>query len=166
MIQGQNVFDMKRVNSVFVGYYMDANGEVYSAKAVQGRLTRLAGSNTASGRYYTLNGRSYRHDWLKAQIMTRLDFKQEVSQAVKAAQVASPADRSHASTVEAGIAAKGYMIGRLQSNAIVLGSEPKIHTTLKSVNSEMERLAGVYPGVKFVRLKIDGSVVAGGVKWE
>lgn len=167
MIQGLNVFDMKRVNGIFAGYYMNDAGEIYSAKAARGTLVRLTGSNTASGRYYTLNGRSYRHDWLKTQIMTRLDFKQEVSQGVKAAaQATSPANRSHASTTEAGISAKGYLVGRVTGDAIVLGSKPKIHLTLASVNSEMERLAGQYPGVKFVRLKVDGSVVAGGVKWE
>ena len=166
MISGMNLYEMARMNGVFAGYYMNKDGEIYSTKSASGALERLAGSNTASGRYYTLNGLSYRHDWLKNQTMTRLDFEQEVNQAVKPAQVASPANRSHASTTEAGIVAKGYMIGRVNGHSIVLGSQPKIHLTLQSVNSEMERLAGSHPGVKFVRLKIDGSVVAGGVKWE
>lgn len=167
MIHGVSVYDMSRVSSNYKGYYMDATGEIYSAKASVGRLLRLSGSNTVSGRYYTLNQRSYRHDSLKSQFLNRLDFKQEFAKPVAVAEArVSSSDRSHAATIDAGVSAKGYLIGRVQGNAIVLGSQPAVHLTLKSVNSEMERLAGAHPGVKFVRMKIDGSVVSGGVRWE
>lgn len=165
MLSGLNVYDMSRVSSSFHGYYMTKEGDIYSAKAAPGRLVRLMGSPTASGRYFTLNGTSYRHDRLKAQMQTRLDFKQEFASSPASVQP-QPKDRAHADSTDAGVSAKGYLIGRVTGDAIVLGSKPKIHLTLKSVNSEMERLAGQYPGVKFVRLKVDGSVVAGGVKWE
>lgn len=166
LMHGINVYDMSRVSTNYRGYYMDRDGGIYSAKASPSRLTRLAGSLTASGRYFTLNGRSYRHDTLKSQFVGRPDFKQEFSVGVDLTPAKTSSDRSHAASTEAGIAAKGYIIGRAQGNAIVLGSQPAIHLTLKSVNSEMERLANAHPGVKFVRLKVDGSVVAGGVRWE
>lgn len=167
MIHGVSVYDMSRVSSNYKGYYMDAAGEIYSALPGRAWMIRLSGSNTASGRYYTLNQRSYRHDALKSQFLNRLDFKQEFSKPVEVTEArVSSSDRSHAATIDAGVSAKGYLIGRVQGNAIVLGSKPAIHLTLKSVNSEMERLASVHPGVKFVRMKIDGSVVSGGVRWE
>ena len=158
---------MSRVSANFKGYYMSNDGEIYSAKATLGRLTRLAGSNTASGRYYTLNGQSYRHDRLKTMVMQSAHFKQEfVTPIERTPDRLQVTMRVHAESVDAGVAKKGYIIARVQGKALVLGSEPKIHLTIGSVNSEMERLANAHPGVKFVRLKIDGSAVAGGVRWE
>ena len=72
----------------------------------------------------------------------------------------------HATSVEAGIKAKGSIIGRVHKGRLVFGSEPKIHMTADSVKRQMERLAMEHPGVKFVEFKIGQSVVAGGVTWE
>ena len=168
MTMNLNLYDMSRVNSNYRGYYMNKDGEIYSSKSGSGNLVRLHGSNTSSGRYYTLNGRTYRHDALKDQFMHRHDFIQEVHKPLQnvANTVTLGSARAHAASTEVGVSAKGFIIGRIQGNSIVLGSQPKIHVTLHSVNSEMERLANAHPGVKFVRLKIDGSVVAGGIKWE
>lgn len=162
LINGKNVYDMSRFASNYKGYFMDKDGEIYSTKRVTGGMVRMLGSNTASGRYYTLNGMSYSHARLVREIQSQKDFKAEM----QSPQVSSADQRAHAESTQAGLDAKGYIIGKLSGDTVILGSKPKIHLTLKSVNSEMERLAQAHPGVKFIRLKIDGSVVLGGMKWE
>ena len=42
----------------------------------------------------------------------------------------------------------------------------EIHTTEKSVNAELERLAAAHPGTKYVRMKIDGALTVGAKIWE
>jgi hypothetical protein len=69
MFKGKNLFPISNVIPTATGYYMDAQGEVWSERAKRGILTKLDGSTTPSGRYVTLQtnnqtSHSYRHDQL------------------------------------------------------------------------------------------------------
>ena len=78
----------------------------------------------------------------------------------------TPHGRSHAKSLAEGIKERGYIIGQVQKEALVFGSQPQVHTTLQSVKSEIERLAGKTPGLQLVYLKIEGSVRAAAMVWE
>lgn len=179
-IQGKNLFPLSLLNTNLKdGYYMDAAGSVFSTRG-RGGLTRLSGSHTNSGRYFSFQtkmyGRActYRADELRQRVLSHKDFhahtKEEITMEklgvdVTKLKAKSQGARNHAATVDAGIEQRGSVIGRVHKGHLVFGSEPKIHTSEQSVKDEMQRLALQYPGVKFVELKITKSVVAGGVTW-
>lgn len=171
MINGLNLFDLGTANANYKGYYMDRDFNIYSTRT--GSLKRLQGSMTASGRYFTLNGFTYRFDLIKNSAVTNSRFYTEtqstVAPATQAAAVAQLAgsdnDRQYASSVQAGIKGRGVVIGSVVNGRLVFGSDPKIHMTEKSWKAEIERLARNNPGVTFVHMKIGGGVVANGVTW-
>jgi hypothetical protein len=53
----------------------------------------------------------------------------------------------------------------VDGDKLLFGSDPKFHTTEQSFTDEMQRLALLKPGKKFVAVKIIKSVVAGEVSW-
>jgi hypothetical protein len=63
------------------------------------------------------------------------------------------------------ISTGGWIIGAVSAGVFSVNAKPKVHTSAGSVNSEMERLAKQYPTRIFVKLKVEGMVVASGVKW-
>jgi hypothetical protein len=77
----------------------------------------------------------------------------------------APQERDHARSLSGGIHARGYIIGTVQEDALTFGSNPVIHMTSNSVDLEIERLAALYPGTKFVKLRIEGALTVGTV-WE
>jgi hypothetical protein len=86
-------------------------------------------------------------------------------QATQAA-VAKTDTRHHASSVDVGIKARGWIIGTVDEGALTFGLKPAIHTVEDSVDGEIDRLAKLRPGQKFVKLQIQGAVTAGAVVWE
>lgn len=180
-IEGKNLFPLiLSYPTLKDGYYIDREGAVYSTRGRNGKLSRLFGSSTLSGRYFSLQGKygstSFRADDLAKTACHHKDFNQHTADEITMASLGVDVNkikvkskvqgpRNHAADVDAGIAARGSIIGRVHKGHLVFGSEPKIHTTEQSVKDEMQRLAVQYPGVKFVELKIAKSVVAGGVTW-
>ena len=88
-------------------------------------------------------------------------------QPVPTAVVPEPAQAGsvHAGTVVQGIARKGYIIGRVEGEALLFGSKPPIHLTLDSVKAEVARLALKSPGTQIIYVKIEGSASTNGVTW-
>jgi hypothetical protein len=86
-------------------------------------------------------------------------------QATQAA-IANTDTRHHAADVNSGIKARGWIIGSVEEGALTFGLKPAIHTVEDSVNAEIDRLAKLRPGKKFVKLQIQGAVTMGAVVWE
>lgn len=167
LIEGQNLFPLNNITSLGSGYYMSAAGQIFSGKS--GKLVRLSGSNTTSGRYFTLSGRTHREDQLVRDARRHKLFDKEtavagVLEAPKTVKV-DGTKRSYASSMQEAITLRGVMIAAVQGDRLIFGTKPKTHITEQSWKDEMTRLATVSPGTKFVAVKIVQSVVAGGVTW-
>lgn len=180
-----NVFHLANVRSALSKYYIDLIGNVYSTAGGDGKFVKLAGTPTKNGRRFTLSGSSsystgsYTHEQLRKMAEATAGWNgyvnslKPVAEAPKPAVVlpAGDAKRSHALTLAAGLAAKGWIIASVQpakgqvEEQLVIGSKPKIHTTTDSVKSEMERLALQYPGTTFVSLRVQNTVKAAGIQW-
>jgi exoribonuclease II len=151
---------------------MDAARAVWSMKT--GKLIRLSGSHTRSGRYYSLAGQTYREDFLNRMAQAHSSFNEHTRapdilsmlKAKKASPESNDSARVHAPNFDAGIKSKGYMIATVENGRILFAKSPTIHLTQNSVEAEMERLALISPGTKFIYVKICKSVVSGGVTWE
>lgn len=174
-----NLFPLTHLSMSLSGYYMDKDTNVWSAHR-QGKLLKLTGSraHSWSPRYYTLSGKSWNADDLVRRAKAHKAWPSEtgfpVDVAVKdavsqlKAKTATPiVDRDHAKNLSDGIAKKGFIIATIENGALSFGSNPAIHTTEKSVNSEIERLACLLPGTRFVKLQIQGAAsLPRGVQWE
>jgi hypothetical protein len=170
-----DVFPLERLYSRLSAYYIDATGAVYSTKGKN--PVKLLGSCKRGGqRYYTLDKQSWSGTWLLNRARNHPAYFGETSSA-KAAEEPVSTDSSgspwpipHAPSVEAGLKAKGWVIGQVSVHEgeqfLMFGSKPKIHLTVASVDAELARLAGEKPGTKFVSFKVDKAVVAGGLSWE
>ena len=142
-------------------YFLSTDNRIFSTRA-SANPTELRGTDRAGDKIFKLGlGR------LLSAIVR--DAKSHPRWSIETTGIVQPvfvAERSYAATVDAGIKARGIIIGRVHKGALVFGSAPRIHTTEASVKAEITRLAVEHPGVKFVRLAITGAVVAGGVTWE
>lgn len=166
-----NVFPLLKVDSRLSAYYITRDGQVFST--ISKTPTRLSGSRSISGTYFTLNRRSYRADRLLTMAKTHPEFEKETRQICLSKtedEVTTIKDRVHASTVAAGLNGKGWVIAQVAIHEgeqfLMFGSKPKIHMTPDSVTAELARLATTKPGTKFVSFKVDKAVVAGGLSWE
>ena len=60
----------------------------------------------------------------------------------------------------------GWLIGGYRDDGSVGFSQtPHLHTTESSVDAEIERLAKLSPGKRFIKVRIEAIVQAGGVSW-
>ena len=190
------VFPLNLVAQKFDKYFITREGQLYSTKqvkdgrALHGSLTY--GRHNHLDAYHTIAGNSYKAGDILRTAKQHGRFVSEVSKAgswaadqelndmteVDNVEVmhrdmpqrdANVKDRAHAKTLDEGLKAKGYVIGKVASyngeNFLQFGSKPAIHLTLASRNAEMNRLATAQPGVKFVAVKIDATIVAGAVVW-
>lgn len=141
-------------------------------------------------RTYTLNGKSYPAGLLRERAMAYVSFSIETYDATKKTPggygpkvlsakalgvdltkvkgpIAPLQNRSHAASVDEGVAAKGWIIcSHLPDVGLVFSKTPAIHLTTESAKAEMERLAREVPGTKFVLLRILNTIVSGGVTWQ
>jgi hypothetical protein len=188
-INGLNVFPLVKADSLLQGYFMDADGNVYSNKGLAGgnRLSKLGGSRTQSGRYYTLNGRSFRADRLVTSAKQCPSFVIEtagttVTPVIVSAPVAAwpmiggqgpatannqplPAGRTRSAKQAA--KDKGFVLAHIgPTDRLVFGTEPVLHLARSTAVEEAERVANLKPGTKILVLQIVGSVTAGGTQWE
>jgi hypothetical protein len=177
------VFPLSQICAQWKGYVIDAAGTIYSnrqtkdPKTVKKMLgTRVYGS---SQRNFTLNKVNHRGDRVLAQAkrastwVRETDPKQlEVPELPAEAkpQWPFPTDKAQSDAylgkkqdVLQAVKDRGHVIASITEGKLTFGAEPKIHSTLKSVDEEVARLAKLMPGTVFVKLLITGAVVAGGL---
>lgn len=136
-------------------YFVDpSNYFVYSRKG--GTQSRLYGSvNISNVRSYTLQ------TTLRNPVKIREDrLRQAVRQAVSTGAVPTVN-----STNTGEVNSRGWIIGSVDGNQFSFSTTPRVHETENSVNTEIERLAKANPGRRFVKVKIEAYVQAGGVNW-
>lgn len=128
-------------------YFVDPSTRyVYSRRS--GTQSRLNGSvNSSNVRTYTLQTTGYypakiREDRLIAAL-----------------------NQGSNSTNMGSVNSRGWIIGSVNGNQFSFSSNPRVHDTENSVNTEIERLAKTNPGTKFVKVRIEAYVQAGGVSW-
>jgi hypothetical protein len=166
-----DLFHLGIVLSDYNGYWMDTAGAVYSTRKSD-TPTLMTGSNTRSGRYYTMNGRS-----VCESVLLNLTISSAGWRGFLEARKTKPADTKPAGQssdskwahdTRHGLAEKGWVVATVNkcSGNLVFGSKPKIHLTEASVKAELERLATVFKGDTFVSLKITHEVVANGISWK
>ncbi len=170
------VFALKTIDVYMDGYYIDRDGNVWSTKGRSGSApTRLSGSTTPSGRYYTLNKRTHRADDVYRRARAHSTFVAETSPIAALAQAAQSATLPAAvSALPAGrtknareaVAAKGYLLATLAPNGkLVFGIEPVFHVSDVTAKEEAVRIAGS-SGAEVVMLKVVGKVKVQKAVWE
>lgn len=139
-------------------YFLDIKSKaVFSKKS--GELGRIFGTRKGQQRWYTFmikNATSFtravslREDRL-LQAAAATHFKEKFAEI----DAAAPAKSGH-----------GWLIGGYRDDGSVGFSQtPHLHTTEASVNTEIERLAKLSPGKRFIKVRIEAIVQAGGVSW-
>lgn len=178
IIHGKNLFPLSLTLVGAQGYFMDAAGEIWSERGRKGSLRKLAGTQTPGGRQVTLQTNvhlgfspTYKCDHLQHEAKRHRDFAKHTMNLINLATAMglkseSIMNRAHADSLATGITAKGWIIGTIADDAITIGVKPVIHTTEASVNDEITRLATLKPGVKFVKLRIEGALTVGAPVWE
>lgn len=174
-VGSQYLFPLELIDTGLKGYYLSGEGKFISTKqSAAGRVMTGSGSFGSRTRYYTMNGMSYEGAILYRRAQQHINFKAETTKPSQAIAVANKTGakvtgRSHAGTVQAGIAGRGVVIARVAVHDgvqhLLFGSKPALHMTEQSYTDEMTRLATQYPGVEFVALKVVKSVKAGGFTW-
>jgi len=168
------LFPLELINQdKYCGYYIDKAGELFSIKN-QAEPKLLMGRRSGAYRYYTLTSRSGNSMVFNGYVIFQEARKHPAFHAECHDAVTTPmpsvqtkiTDRDHAASVQDGIKKRGYIIGQVQGEALVFGSKPAIHTSLKSVKAEIERLANKTPGLQLVYAKIEGAVRAASLVWE
>lgn len=161
------LFHLHLISARLSGYYINAQGHVYSTR--RGGIDRLYG-NAKTGQF-KLNYINYTADWLLRAAKHHKLFEAETrvgAQALTTARVCKVTqlgDSVHAADVAHGVEKQGWVIASIADGALAFGLKPKIHLTEASVRAEMTRLATAHPGVKFVSLKIEKTLVSQGLVW-
>src|SRR5271167_4359274 len=146
LIEGKNLFPLTNVRERYVGYYMDSFHYVYSTHKNKGKLTKLVGSITNSGHYYTLAGIIVRADDLAKSARSHARWDVETrddsgaddilakirarSQASKVASVPPPVntlDRSYAVSMDLAVKGRAVLIVSVDGDKLVFGTSPKLH---------------------------------------
>lgn len=187
----KNLFPITKIIPSADGYFMDASGEVWSERGRK-NLLKMSGSTTTSGRYVTMQtngrfGQAYKLNDLQRRCKAHKDWnadtrplpvveprkvtvpKTTLSSALglskSPVQVEVVSTRHHAADADDGIAKRGWVIASVKGKQLSFSVDPVIHTSEVSVISEMDRLAKQSPGVKYVKLQIQGAAVAGALQW-
>jgi hypothetical protein len=180
LINGRPAFPLEKWRNRLHGYFLTHDDDVYSTR--QGSTPRkLYGSHNMGQHWYTLDNLKYSKREIMSGCKMHVDYRFVMNATRNVAatpDVITPQsigaedllkklkDRTHAKSLSEGIGAKGSIIATFEDGKLHFGSTPAIHMTPQSLKAEMERLAILRPGVKFVSLQITGSVVAAGVTWE
>jgi hypothetical protein len=163
LINGMNVYPLSEYSNGLHGYFMDKDGSIYSNK-VWGDLKKLKGSRTPSGQYYLLGSKNISGAYLYNTVKSRSDFKRHALYH----PVILPNGTAPVVSVADGIKERGWVIATVAEvdgdMTLVFSTKPVIHLTREKANAELERLAALKPGTTFVKLRIDGGRVMGGMQ--
>lgn len=179
-----NMFPLSKINPRLDGYFMARDGSIYSTRRYP--LPELLNGSRQSGRvYFTLGGRSYKHQtlWLTAQRHSDWESETcwpelEAPMVLAAAKVIGPppareparVKNSIARSLDEGIRSRGVVIARVVvrdgQERLVFPANPAMHLTEDSYQGVMKRLAASEPGVEFVALKVLKSVKSEGLVWK
>ena len=165
IVQGipKPVFHLAQVDPLMRGYYMDGDFQVWSVRGHKGTPTRLSGSITPSGRYYTLAGRTFKDTEIRRRAQAYPEFKKETQMAAPApSRTAVPTVQTSAT---AAVAAKGYLLATLVKDRLVFGTTPAFHASIASAKTEAERIASA-SGAEIVVLQVIGKVKVQKAVWE
>jgi hypothetical protein len=176
------LFPLTHIGLGMQGYFVSADGKFYSTKQIpQGRLMTGSCGRRGDARYYTLGGmtvpgaplyrRAQAHgSWKAETTKPTIETTKPTIETKVVPMTDVRGKRSHALSVEAGIRARGWVIAQVALHDgvqhLLFGSKPAIHTTEASYKDEMIRLATSKPGTKYVALRIEKALVAGGLVWE
>lgn len=161
---GAYLFSLAELDRTLAGYLMDKDGNVYSTKHGPAP-TRLHGTSTHSGRYYTLNKRT----WKAADLVRRanahpLFFKTPSAAPVHATVAGLPAGRTKSAKAAASV--KGYLLASIgPTDKLVFGTDPVFHLSDTTAKAEAERIAGE-SGKEVVLLQVVGKVKVQKAVWE
>lgn len=166
------VFPLKTIDIYMDGYYIDRDGGVWSTKGRSGSSpTKLMGSTTPSGRYYTLNKRTHRADDVFRRARQHKDFITETGNTVGALPETRTQDLAgvlpgRSKSARQAVAVKGYVLATLSPNdKLVFGTDPMFHLTEPTAKAEAERIAS-NTGAEVVMLKVVGKVKVQKAVWE
>lgn len=165
-----HLFPLSILDTFMSGYLMCEDGSVYSTKTSD-KPVRLNGSVTPSGRYYTLNKRTYRADDLLRRAKAHSRFHAETSSYVCAAAAAAapkhdPAPVGRTKSARQAASVKGFMLATIGVNdKLIFGTEPMLHLSDVTAKAEAERIA-VATGQEVVLLQIVGKVKMQKAVWE
>lgn len=169
-VQGLSVpvFPLVLASQFLDGYFVSSAGDIYSTRSARGQgAVRLSGSKTPSGRYFTLNKRTYRYDDVIRMARNHKDFAKHTvatGQAVYKPMATTPGVRTN--SAQQAVASKGFVLATMNPNGkLVFGTEPMYHLTDKSARAEAERVATV-SGNEIVLLQIIGKVKVQKAVWE
>lgn len=149
--------------SVKTGYLFDTVEEkVYSNLQQQNKTnySALMGSRSTSGRFWKLQTQfsNYQLNVLLSTLRERAkDYQRQI---VEETLEKGKRDMSISSP-----STKGWIIGTVENGSIKLSSSPKIHETSESAKNEVNRLAQLNAGTKFVVLRIENYVQAANTVW-
>lgn len=175
LLEGKNLFPLTYIEARLIGYFMDSFHYIYSNRTRKGQLTKLRGSLTSSGQYYTLAGVAYRADALAGDARKHPAWAKETSPNIldqirssdsRLSAQDSTLDRNYAVSMDLAIKGRAVIIATVQGDKLIFGTNPRMHIGEKSWKSEMERLAKLNSGTKFVALQLVSSVISGGIRWE
>ena len=165
------VFPLKSIDIYMDGYYMDKDGNIWSTKGRAGAPTKLMGSSTPSGRYYTLNKRTHRAEDIRRRAVHHGKFALETTPSTSQPAVAphpcaAALPQGRTKSARAMAEAKGFILATLSPNdRLVFGTDPVFHLTSETAKAEAERIAGI-TGAEVVMLGVIGKVKVQKAVWE
>lgn len=138
----------------------DTNRNMYSRRS--GQSIRIFGTIKGNHRWYTLMPRP--NPW-KASVYIRED---RLLQALQERWTGVSPDLkpvTHSAPV-ADTTQHRWIVGTVTTDGQYnFAPRPRLHETEASVNEEAERLARINPGQTYVKVRLEGQVVAGGINW-
>lgn len=155
----EGLFNLVNTSTHLTGYYIDKDGYVYSNKLKNKPYVRLLGDSKNHSTVfheitrYKLNGRTYTAAELLRKAKQHANWSSTMATKKEIKDIVI-------------IPRKGeHIIASVVDGKLVIGSNPKVHVEAGALQTEMERLAKVSPGTKFIALTVTLTCVAGEVKW-
>ncbi len=150
------------IQSVPSGYYMDVEGNIWTTRIhSDGTPVKVMKAATCFGSHIILGNQRILYDDLVKKAKQTTSWDQAFHAAFREAVLEAAKSKNNTKPVKG-----GYVIAAVRNGALSFSSKPHVHSTLKSAEEEMSRLARLDPGVTFVALKIEKSVTASQLVWD
>jgi hypothetical protein len=152
-----NLIALDFLGARYNGYFFDRQYNLYSNKS--GTHVKLLGTFTGGIRRYTLSGLVITAANLKSCVIDSAAWKKFWRDFDNKATSANP-------DIVKTVPERGdSIIASIVDGRLVVGTNPKVHVTAKSLTDEMTRLANVSPGTLFIALTVSKTCIAGEIKW-